>query len=51
MNPYMLFDLQAIDFDPHSLRKTLPTAVKEVALAMQQGKRCARLHLQSACAA
>jgi hypothetical protein len=33
--------LQAIDFDPHSLRKTLPTAVKEVALAMQDGKRCA----------
>jgi hypothetical protein len=32
--------LQAIDFDPHSLRKTLPTAVKEVALAMQDGKRC-----------
>lgn len=29
----------AIDFDPHSLRKTLPTAVKEVGLAIQQGKR------------
>lgn len=32
--------VQAVDFDPHSLRKVLPSAVRVVAEALDAGKRC-----------
>ncbi len=32
---------QAVDFDPDSLRKIMPAAVKVVANAMDAGKKCA----------
>lgn len=31
---------QAVDFDPDSLRKIMPAAVKVVATAMDAGKKC-----------
>lgn len=34
---------QAVDFDPHSLRKVLPSAVKVVAENLEAGKKCALL--------
>ena len=32
-------NLQAVDFDPHSLRKVLPSAVRVVAAALAAGKK------------
>ena len=32
-----------VDFDPHTLRRVLPSAARVVAEALQGGKRCVRL--------
>ena len=37
--------VQAVDFDPDSLRKIMPDAVRVVAQAMADDKKCASLHL------